>query len=237
MNKDKHVSEEQLNAFVDGELESEEANSFFNEAEQSTELDQRLCQQRKLKELVKHAYREVPGPQQPSSIHRWPKSLFGLALAATVLLVVGAISGLFIHGYIEHDAVNAGYAAAVNSNPADVTENYIIHVSSGDPDKMGRALQKAQALLSAAGPGDRRKVEVVANERGLDLLRSDVTRFRDEISYLASEQVVFYACSKTIQRLQEKGVNVKLVPEAIQGFTALDRVVLRMHEGWQYIKI
>ncbi len=238
MNKDKHVSEEQLNAFVDGELESEETNSFFNEAEKSAELDQRLCQQRKLKELVKHAYREVPGPQQSSSMRRLPKSMFGLALVASVLLVVGAISGLFIHGYIEHGSINGGYAATVNPAQAVANDgNYILHVSSGDPEMMKAALKKAQALLSSGGPGAHHKVEVVANEQGLDLLRSDVTHFRNEISYLASERVVFYACSKTIQRLQEKGVEVKLVPEAIQGFTALDRVVLRMHEGWQYIKI
>jgi intracellular sulfur oxidation DsrE/DsrF family protein len=237
MKKDHHVSEEQLNAFVDGELEPEETNTFFNEAEQSAELDQRLCQQRKLKELVKHAYREVPEPRQPSSVRRLPNSMFGLALVASVLLVTGAIAGLFLHGYFEHGSINGGYAATGNSNPAAITGNYIIHVSSGDPDKMELALQKAQALLSSAGPGALRRVEVVANEKGLDLLRSDVTRFKDEISYLASEQVVFYACSKTIQRLQEKGVDVRLVPEAVQGFTALDRVVLRMHEGWQYIKI
>jgi len=48
---------------------------------------------------------------------------------------------------------------------------------------------------------------------------------------------VFYACSKTIQRLEEKGVVVTLVPEAIAGYTALDRVVLRMQDGWEYIKI
>jgi intracellular sulfur oxidation DsrE/DsrF family protein len=237
MKKDHHVSEEQLNAFVDGELESEETNTFFNEAEQSAELDQRLCQQRKLKELVKHAYREVPEPRQPSSVRRLPNSMFGLALVASVLLVTGAIAGLFLHGYFEHGSINGGYAAVSNSKPAAITGNYIIHVSSGDSDKMELALQKAQAMLSSAGPGALRRVEVVANEKGLDLLRSDVTRFKDEISYLASEQVVFYACSKTIQRLQEKGVDVRLVPEAVQGFTALDRVVLRMHEGWQYIKI
>jgi len=237
MKKDHQVSEEQLNAFVDGELESEETNNFFNEAEQSAELDQRLCQQRKLKELVKHAYREVPEPRQSRSMRRMPKSVFGLALVASVLLVVGAVSGLFIHGYFEHGSINGEYAAAIHPTQAAANENYILHVSSGDPEQMRIALKKAQALLSSGGPGAQHEVEIVANEQGLDLLRSDVTRFRDEISYLASESVVFYACSKTIQRLQEKGVEVKLVPEAIQGFTALDRVVLRMHEGWQYIKI
>lgn len=237
MKKDHDVSEEQLNAFIDGELEPEETSNFFDEAEQSAELDQRLCQQRKLKELVKHAYQDVPEPQQPSSMRRLPKSMFGLALVASVLLVFGAITGLLLHGYFEHGSLNGGYAEAVNPSPAAVTKNYILHVSSGDPEKMQFALQKAQALLSFTGSDEHRKVEIVANEQGLDLLRTDVTRFEDEISYLASERVVFYACSKTIQRLQEKGVDVKLVPEAVQGFTALDRVVMRMHEGWQYIKI
>jgi len=237
MKKDQHVSEEQLNAFLDGELEPEETTSLFSQAEHSAELDQRLCQQRKLKELVKHAYREVPEPRQPSSVRRLPQSTIGLALVASVLLVLGAITGLFLHGYFNHGSVSGGYAAAVDPAQVVATDNFIIHVSSGDPEKMGFALQKAQALLSSAGQGAQRKVEVVANEKGLDLLRSDVTRFKDEISYLASEHVVFYACSKTIQRLQEKGVEVRLVPEAMKGFTALDRVVLRMHEGWQYIKI
>ena len=60
MKKDEHVSEERLNALIDGELDSEEGNALFSEAEQSAELDQRLCQQRKLKELVKHAKFNLP---------------------------------------------------------------------------------------------------------------------------------------------------------------------------------
>ena len=67
MKKDENISEEQLNAFIDGELESEEINSVFDEAEQSDDLDGRLCQQRKLKELVKHAYRDVPEPSRRKS--------------------------------------------------------------------------------------------------------------------------------------------------------------------------
>jgi intracellular sulfur oxidation DsrE/DsrF family protein len=102
---------------------------------------------------------------------------------------------------------------------------------------MKRALQKAEELLSTARPGYPRQVEVVANERGIDLLRSDITPFSAEISALANRNVIFYACSKAIERLEEKGVNVQLVPEAIPGYTALDRVVIRMKDGWQYIKI
>lgn len=237
MNKDENISEEQLNAFIDGELESEEISGVFDEAEQSAELDQRLCRQRKLKELVKHAYRDVPEPRRRSPVGRMPASTLGLALVASLLLFVGAAAGIFLNHSFYQNSLPAGYETATASQPVIAAENYILHVSSGDPEQMQRALKMAKSLLSSAQAGAPRQVEVVANEKGLDLLRSDITRFADEINYLASNKVVFYACSKTIQRLEERGVAVRLVPEANSGYTALDRVVLRMQDGWEYIEI
>ena len=237
MNKDDNISEEQLNAFVDGELESEERSCLFSEAERSPELNQRLCQQRNLKELVQHAYEDVPEPKRPLSGRRTRTSIIGMALAASLLLFVGVTAGLFMRGYLDRAPLPGGYAAANNPQAVAAMENYILHVISGEPKQMKLALQKAEELLATAKPGKPRKVEVVANEQGLDLLRSDVTPFTAEISALASENVIFYACSKAIMRLEEKGIEVQLVPEAIAGFTALDRVVIRMKDGWQYIKI
>ena len=95
----------------------------------------------------------------------------------------------------------------------------------------------AEHLLASAPDDGPRHVEIIANEQGLNLLRSDVTQFASEISLLQAHDVVFYACSKTIQRLEERGVAVQLVPHAIADYTALDRVVLRMQEGWTYEKI
>ena len=237
MNKDDKISEEQLNAFLDGELESEERSCLFNEAELSTELDQRLCQQRKLKELVKHAYREVPAPRRLLAGRHTRTGLVGLAMAASLLLVLGVTTGVFLRGYLDPAPLPGGNAAVTSPQSVAAMENYILHVISGEPGQMKLALQKAEELLSAARPGSPRQVEVVANEKGLNLLRSDVTQFSEEISALASEKVIFYACSKAIQRLEEKGIEVLLVPEAIPGYTALDRVVIRMKDGWQYIKI
>lgn len=237
MKKDENISEEQLNAFIDGELESEEINSVFDEAEQSDDLDGRLCQQRKLKELVKHAYRDVPEPSRRTPVSRMPGSIIGMAAVASLLLFLGAAAGMFFTQSLEQRSLQAGTESAATGQPVITAENYILHVSSGDPEQMKRALKMAKALLSSAKSDTPRKVEVVANEKGLDLLRSDITQFTEEINYLASNRVVFYACSKSIQRLEEKGVVVRLVPEAIPGYTALDRVVLRMQHGWEYIKI
>ena len=237
MNKDEHISEEQLNAFVDGELDSEERSRLFDEAEQSAELDQRLCHQRKLKELVKHAYRDVPEPRRRLTRQRTPSSMLGMAIAASMLLFLGVTTGLLIPRFFDQDPNPGCLTSAANPQAVAAMENYILHVVSGDPAQMKRALQQAKELLSTAEPGKPRQVEFVANEQGLNLLRSDVTPFAEEISALASEQVIFYACSRAIERLEEKGVEVKLVPQAVPGYTALDRVVERLQDGWQYVKI
>ena len=237
MSKDKNISEEQLNAFVDGELESEERTCLFDEAERSTELDQRLCQQRKLKELVKHAYREVPEPNRLLTGRRSSSSVLGLSLVASLLLGLGAVAGLVAHDFLVKAPRLENTAVASNSQAIAEIENYILHVTSGEPQQMKLALHKAEELLSSAENGISRQVEIVANEKGLNLLRSDITPFSSEISALANHNVIFYACSKAIQRLEEKGIEVHLVPEAIPGYTALDRVVIRMKDGWQYIKI
>ena len=233
MNRDDHFSEEQLNAFVDGELDPEEKSRLYNESAHSPELDHRLCQHRKLKELVRHAYDEVPSasPGGPPLRRTGP---FGGALVAGVLLAIGMTAG-----YLGHALTSpAGEPRqATTAQIVQQPENYLLHVVSGDFEQMQSALAHAKFLLESADEGDVRRVEIVANERGLDLLRSDVTPFADEIRALQQSDVVFYACARSIQRLEEKGVRVVLVPDIQQDYTALDRVVMRMQDGWKYEKI
>lgn len=235
MKKDEHFSEEQLNAFVDGELDPEEKSRLYNESSRSPELDKRLCQHRKLKELVRHAYDDVPEPTRPHHTSLDRTRMVGRALVASVLLAVGVLIGSAGTGLLEFGTGGNGGASVAGhvSEP----ENYLLHVISGDPEQMHAALEYAQFLLESVGDGEVGQVEIVANERGLDLLRSDVTPFAAEIAELQAHDVVFYACSRTIERLEEEGVNVVLVPHTRVDYTALDRVVMRMQEGWKYEKI
>jgi intracellular sulfur oxidation DsrE/DsrF family protein len=209
-------------------LEPEEKSHLLNESNRSAELDQRLCRQRKIKELVAHAYDEVPQPGRVAGTPLSRASVFGRAAAAGVLLLLGLTAGLFTQSLLDRDQAQGSLLAA---------DNYILHVISGEPEQMLSALQEAERLLEATETGQVRQVEIVANEQGLNLLRSDVTPFASEISALQESNVVFYACSRTIERLEEKGVEVQLVPETRQAYTALDRVVIRMKDDWKYIKI
>jgi intracellular sulfur oxidation DsrE/DsrF family protein len=234
MKKDEHFSEEQLNAFVDGELEPEEKSRLYNESAQSQDLDLRLCQLRKLKELVRHAYDDVPPASRPGGPKMRRSGPFGGALVAGVLLAIGATAGYLGQSLISTEFANN---PATTAQAQEQIDNYLLHVVSADPEQMLSALAHAKYLLDSAEDGQARRVEIVANERGLDLLRSDVTPFAEEIRALQESNVVFYACARSIQRLEEKGVKVLLVPDIRQDYTALDRVVMRMQDGWKYEKI
>ena len=229
---DEQISEEQLNAFVDGELDTEERSKMLNQTEHSATLDKRLCQQRKLKELVKIAYETVPEPNRLNMKinSRW--SLVRKSLVAGVLITFGMVAGMFTQHQIDQQGA---VELAVNQS-----ENYILHVISNKPEKMRAALVKARQLLDQNQTSTQyanRRIEIVANGHGLDLLRSDTSPFAEEIKALADSDIAFYACSKAIERMEERGVHVLLVPEADPRYTALDRVVIRMQDGWNYLKI
>ena len=230
MNKDERTSEEQLNAFVDDELEPEEKARVYSEANHQPELDKRLCKQRKVKELVKLAYHDVPEPRRKGARSLVRGGLLGRALAASVLLAFGIALGFIAKAAIDQ-TTDPTLVAAMEP------DRYLLHVASGDPIELAAALERAEFLLRSVPDNGVRQVEIVANEQGLNLLRADVTPFAAEISVLQAHDVVFYACSKTIQKLENSGVEVRLVPHTIAEYTALDRVVTRMQEGWHYEKI
>jgi intracellular sulfur oxidation DsrE/DsrF family protein len=234
MKKDDLISEEQLNAFADGELDTEEESRIFELAENSPELDARLCQQRKLKEMVQHAFRNVPQGNKRSLQRRSNKRRLGLTIAAMLLLATGATVGWLTAQTMGTGQPGMPFAVAAQQ---EQSEAWLLHVSSSDPERMKLALRRADELVNGPGATEARRVEIVANEGGLDLLRSDTTPFSQEIRELARNDVLFFACSRAIERLEREGVDVQLLPEANTEYSALDRVVLRLQQGWEYVKI
>jgi intracellular sulfur oxidation DsrE/DsrF family protein len=235
-----YVSEQQLHAFVDGELDSTEKNRVFELAEHAPDIDTQLCEYRKLKEMLRHAYADPPRPSPARPFGGGKGSMSLRLVAGFVLLVVGALAGWIAHGPIGPDAggqagapAASGPIAAASGVPAQ-SDRLLLHVASSDPASLEAALDLAERAI---GDGSGRLVEVVANEGGLDLLRSDVTPFAERVAELSERQVLFFACSTAIQRLRDKGVEVRVLPQANVEYSALDRVVLRLQEGWAYQKI
>jgi len=235
-----YVSEQQLHAFVDGELDSTEKDRVFELAESAPDIDTQLCEYRKLKDMLRHAYADPPrpAPARPFGGGRGGKSL--RLVAGVALLAVGALAGWIAHGPTGPGTslrpgvpTASGPVAATPGVPAQ-SDRLLLHVASSDPASLEAALDLAERAIS---DGSGRQVEVVANEGGLDLLRSDVTPFAGRVAELSERQVLFFACSTAIQRLRDKGVEVRVLPQANVEYSALDRVVLRLQEGWAYQKI
>jgi intracellular sulfur oxidation DsrE/DsrF family protein len=237
MKKQDSVSDEQLNAFVDGELENSEREQLFTLCEESAELDKRLCQQRKLKEMIQHAYRTPPKPRRLGHNPRPGRRWFVQGMAAAALVSTGILGGYLIAGTVSpHESV-PGEKATQSMVVTEEPGRYLLHLTSAEPADMMRTLEYAESLLTDPDRSDEIQVEILANEGGIDLLRSDVTPFATQISSLADKEVLFFACSKTVERLKNTGIHVELVPQASAEFSALDRVLLRLQEDWDYLKI
>jgi uncharacterized protein len=98
MSHEKRFSDEFLNAFVDNQIAAEEKSQAFIEIGQDEALNHRVCELRKLHDLVQLAYREPPAPPVrtvPGPASRKERLRFGVA--ASVLLTLGAVLGSLIH--------------------------------------------------------------------------------------------------------------------------------------------
>jgi intracellular sulfur oxidation DsrE/DsrF family protein len=226
-------SDEQLNAFVDRQLGPQECDDILAAIATDAELGQRLCALRATKELVRHAYDKVPAARRASN-HRLP--VWGGALAASLVLMLGMLAG-----WVAHDAATTGetprpIAALAGGLFAPEPARILIHLDSSRAEQMEATLDLAEAYLAKTGSA---QVEVIANHRGLELLRVDTTPHAARIARLKVRhaQVGFVACGQTISRLQGAGVVVALLPEAAVASTAIEHVAERVQQGWTYLKI
>ena len=242
MNPD--ISEEQLNAFVDGELDTPEKDNLFARLETDAVLAHQVCELRAIKELVRHGHAQPPGyahQAQPPKFYAPP------FIVAGVMLVLGLSIGWLGHDWSEPVPVMQWTQAHSDVlrpvSLAGVTENMhkiILHVDSADPAKLKTLLDDVEYLTQHQTTlGQSVQVEVIASHNGLNMLRSDISPYAARVNTLMANHsnVVFVACNQTIQRLNNEGVNVKLLPHTRVAPTATEEIVNRLHGGWTYIKV
>jgi hypothetical protein len=118
-------------------------------------------------------------------------------------------------------------------------DRVLLHLSSSAPERIAAMLDEAEGMLRAArNDGRAVAIEVVANNTGLDVLRVDAAGEARRLAALRREfpNLTLVACAQTIERLREKGVAARLLPDAIVATSALDQVVKRIQEGWTYVR-
>jgi len=241
-----NLSEEELNAFVDNQLDPEERSRVFLAMREDPSVNEAVCELHKMRELVRHAYTDVPDPPVRAARNRRAR-LAGGMVAALLLLVVGGVSGWLFRGegammppsyhtWQDVEAFQTIQLAAAQGEP----QRLILHIGTDDPIKLAYALDEVETLMSSSRDrGLPIQLEVVANGDGLSLLRTQTSPYPERTQQLmaAYDNLTIMACGNTLRWLQEQGVDVTLLPNISTTKSALERVMQRLQEGWLYIKV
>lgn len=240
------ISNELLNAYLDNELGGDERAEILTALETDVALAKRLCELRSTKELTQFAFHLPSSGRQQGKGWTFSRQSPVIAIAATLFLTVGILVGWFAHDSMGVDIFRTGeqqiYSAKSASHLPLETEQkkVILHVDTGEPERLIAALDSAEdLLLASAAAGSPLELEIIANAKGLNLLRADNENYAKRISELSERYDNFsiLACSRAIKRLEDMGIKVKLVPEAGIASSALDQIINRLRQGWVYIKV
>lgn len=230
------ISDEILGAYIDNELDAGERAEIQERLTADSALRARACELWQLKQMVHGAY---PLPRQqsdktgrggkPPGAAGWPH-----ALAAALLVVVGAASGWFGNGRFESDRQAASQIDAIRSQGGRV----VLHLFSDEPARMEATLQLADQLASQRDEAGRPfRVELLANGPGLHLLRTGGSPYAARIEQLRHhENLRIVACRQAIARLQERGLEVNLLPGVEEAVSAESELATRLTQGWRYVQ-
>ncbi|MBZ0106333.1 MAG: hypothetical protein K8H84_11980 [Sulfuricella denitrificans] len=243
MKQDQTISDEFLNAFIDDQLDPAEKSRAFELIEQDESLKARVCELRGLKARVRHAYLNPPQPARAATKSWLSGALSRQALAASLFLALGSVSGWFAHnwtGYGSDREVMRLLQAVQRNDIGGDPRKLMIHVGNSNPVRLATALDEAENLLASARHAKRpMQVEIIANGGGLDLLRADASPYARRIVSMREKypNLDLTACGQTVRNLRAKGVEVRLLPDTGVASSALDEITLRLKQGWGYIKV
>ena len=229
------VSDELLSAFVDGQLDDIERGRVLSVINDDPAVGKRAFDLWRLKEMVRHALPMQPAPQTTSRggarwHSRWPTH----AIAAGLIAAASVTGGWFARGPLGTGSQRDVARVATVQNHQKV----LLHIGSSNPVRIKAILDEAEQLLrSSDRQGESMQVEVVANEGGLDMLRTGVSPFAERIQQMrqAHRNLSFVACGNTVERLRNAGEDTRLLPHTLVASSAIDEIVTRQRQGWLYI--
>ncbi len=245
-NEDK-FSDEYLNAFVDDQLALDERGRLFDEISRDETVNRKVCELRKLRDLVQMAYKDLPdlsrhenNPARRS--RKWQRRMIAcLALSLTTLTIVGGLRGdsgrqrLLASGAMPHVALNSATKVA-SSQEIKV----LFHLNSGDQANMKEVLDETESLLNLyKRTHQQARVEVIANGEGLNLLLAGRSPYPSRVDKMMKEykNLQFAACLNTLDRFKDQGIRTKLLPGAIVIDSGVAQIVRLQQEGWIYIQV
>jgi intracellular sulfur oxidation DsrE/DsrF family protein len=236
MNEQQKFSDEFINAFVDDQLTPEEKAQVYARLSGNEALSQQICELRKIRDMVQLAYKEPPMPVKGMATFASTRK-FGLGVAAGLMLLIGGITGWFLH----QPSVNQVISVAQNVPGDDTPAKVLFHVSDGNTEHLKSVLDDVEDLMKYYRRSHQKaRVEVITNGEGLSLLLAGISPFAERIQKMQKEYhgLTFVACQNTIDRYQEElGLTAKLLPGVVTIDSGVAQIMRRQHQGWAYIQV
>jgi len=238
-----YPSAEMLNALLDDELSTDDRAQLLAKLQEDKALSAEFCELRMIKDAVQLAHMDVELPrryQRSQQKTRW----FSIA-AGLVLFIFGIVLGGVViqqqqseQRFAILDPQGYGLAPAVAENEE---MRIVFHLTHPDIIAADDLLDEIEELLDQYQQQAKPlRVEVVANNDGLNLFRRGLTVHAERIAEMSRDypNLTFVACQNTIQRLKvEDGVEVVLIPQAEVTGSGVSHVAKRQQEGWAYIRL
>ncbi len=238
----KEFSDEFINSYLDNELENDERKELLDAIRHDSELSARVCKLKNVKDMVQLAYQVEALPSSTNNkkpLKQW------YSLAASILVVVGISIGWFAKDFNVQPRLSDFAKTVQLPNVPYNTDNkswkLMLHVSSYDPKRYNLLINETEELLKTSlANNEPVQIELLTNSLGLSLLKDDNQDYTKRLNELASKYDNFrlLACENALKRLKiEKGIDLKLLPEAGKVGSALHHLIQRQKEGWSYIHI
>jgi len=241
----KSISDQQLDAFVDGQLDHGDRIEILDAMGDSADIRNRVADTRRLKDLVRLAYQDqrVDSKLSSQSRKKYTSHLVAAVLGALSMLLMMqlVVSPPEIRSSPNNMEIvgreaDAGFAPARSGVP----EQVLFHLSSGDQQVGGELLDQVELVVSQyEKTGRDLRVIVVTNSEGLRLYQARYSGYaaRIEELYARYDNIVFAACGTTLGKHIQTGEKVELLPEVIVVDSGVAEITRRQQQGWKYIRI
>ena len=240
------LSDETLNALVDNEFPASERADLLAYLQTDEASRQRVCEINHLKDRVKTAYSDIPQPVQGVETKAAKRSKYSMVAGLFFASVILGLAFLGVNSSHNTEAQRIvmldpeGRGQKLSQNTSDEMR-VIFHVSNTTRFNADELLDDIESLLQQSIQDNQQvRVEVVAHAAGLDLLRERLSTAKPRIAAMSNQypELTFVACLNTVARLKrEKGIDVKLISEAVSTRSGVAHVVMRQQQGWLYIQV
>lgn len=216
------LSEDELNAFVDGQLSPADRARVLEAINRDEALQSRVAEIQQTRSLLRHAYERPPLPQRGATAKSsWQKRM----IAASLLIAVGTVAGWLLRAM-----TGGGLAPAVQT--AAAPKGVVIQVSKNDPAEWEMALINARNVRRAYGDQPM-EVEIVAYGPGLKMLRND-SPVSAGLEEARKDGVKLLACGNTMRATHTTREDLNWLVDVVPA--GIVEIMQRQSEGYAYVR-